>query len=1190
MSCFSLLIVIMTLFIIPLVSVWNILMNCPSCKAQISEKDLVCPHCKKVLQLKCKTCGHVTKNTVCEKCGLVLLNKCYKCGKLNSTELEVCPKCGLNVNASIGLRESIIEEFAVLTLEITNLDDLKNVLKSDKLTEQFKKNLYTLIKKNALQKKLRVQFLDNTFIVRFCKDYSFQESCVSALDFAIFIAQTVTEINTKLFEAKDITLKAQMAIQKRNVYSKPEEYKSGININVVYSSSGVSHLFNNIEVVVDSYIYQVAKNDYPFQSLSAVYVKNQMVMFFELILHKLIKINKEKKIDVDKMQLPQNAQFEPIDEPEDENLIDFSSLHCSFLRAKGENLLDKLKDIHSQNVKNPIISIKSDKIYNTLSLVSNEVLQSVFNDYQIIRFSCPKNNMYSLYGVLKQMFLAYKNTLEFDVLEDSIVADALTVDDNLLHLLNLSAPQYVHPEDLKFNYYEAFSLFLRGIPYKTLFVIEDFENADETSIEIIKYLLENDELGDIGFIVSNDSSYSLHRKMYKLMTSANYFEIEMKASSNKTVLAEKLNVLKNIQNSFFLEKILENTKGSRLYFNQALAYLLDDEILVVKDGKYVINQDRMIVLPKDLDELVQKRIEHLSYTENAYEIFGSLLLLGEKCSVKVAHSLGYSSDIDVIKYLVKQKFVNIIDDKIISINNYNLYRSNFIKLCCDDKLEQISNRLLEKVYVKIPKSNNVKAEILEFAKLKKEAFAQWHSLAMISSQLGDFCCYFNCTNKFLSLVNNVIDEQTDRTVDDIKMDVYSELASILYKYYPDKIINFLETILANYEANGDEKKIKEIANKLVQSCLMSGNYNNALDYIGKIISRTPKSSFNPKSSDFKLNYYLTNLVMLEIYFNLGRLNECVELGEELFEYIDISLIDENILPEGFSRKQFEDTLLDALFYVNLARIIQLKPDRKEKLQELISSTSGKYSCFVLLDLLNDFFMGKDILAQMNQVLENGFTDKYSSILFPILQACVSMLYQDWTAFGNYFYNAKINAKSLQLYQVDAFCDLMIGFAYQNLNNLKKAKQIYYSILDISAEKGLKNISYLCWYFVSRVEYLDGVGHISEEIVSKSILKMENDDNCSELFEFLFKTFSAQIMLEKNNAQLYEQVVFILEQSFSLALKKQVYLNLPVIANALQYVYNAVLSITNEENIGVVYRNKIDNLNKTMSKLFQLPAQ
>ena len=102
--------------------------------------------------------------------------------------------------------------------------------------------------------------------------------------------------------------------------------------------------------------------------------------------------------------------------------------------------------------------------------------------------------------------------------------------------------------------------------------------------------------------------------------------------------------------------------------------------------------------------------------------------------------------------------------------------------------------------------------------------------------------------------------------------------------------------------------------------------------------------------------------------------------------------------------------------------------------------------------------------------------------------------------------------------------------------------------------------------------------------------MENDSNCSDIFDLLFKVFSAQIGLEKNNLQLYEQIVFVLEQSFSLAVKKQVYLNLPMIANALQYVYNSVLNIANDDNIVVVYRNKIDSLNRTMSKLFQSPVQ
>ena len=268
-------------------------MKCPNCKTEIGENELVCPNCKKVLRLKCSNCGNITKNTICEKCGSVILNKCYKCGKLNSTALEKCPNCGMDINASIGLRESVIEEFAVLTIDITNFDDIKSAFKSEKIKNQFKTNLYSLVKKTAYQKKLRTQFFENTFIIRFCKDYSFVESCKSAIDFSVFVAQSITEINQKLFDAKGIALKVQMAIQKRDIYSKPEEYKSGVNIDVVYSSSGVT-IYNNIETIVDSYVYQATKEEYPFQSLSALYIKNRMVMFFELMLSKIIKPEDKK--------------------------------------------------------------------------------------------------------------------------------------------------------------------------------------------------------------------------------------------------------------------------------------------------------------------------------------------------------------------------------------------------------------------------------------------------------------------------------------------------------------------------------------------------------------------------------------------------------------------------------------------------------------------------------------------------------------------------------------------------------------------------------------------------------------------------------------------------------------------------------------------------------------------------------
>ncbi len=44
---------------------------------------------------------------------------------------------------------------------------------------------------------------------------------------------------------------------------------------------------------------------------------------------------------------------------------------------------------------------------------------------------------------------------------------------------------------------------------------------------------------------------------------------------------------------------------------------------------------------------------------------------------------------------------------------------------------------------------------------------------------------------------------------------------------------------------------------------MSGNYNNALEYVGQLISRTTPGSFNPKDKNFNLNYFLVNLVTLK---------------------------------------------------------------------------------------------------------------------------------------------------------------------------------------------------------------------------------------------------------------------------------------------------------------------------------------
>ncbi len=1159
-------------------------MNCPKCKTPISDKDLICPNCKKVIRLQCPVCKNITKNTVCEKCGTVLLNKCYKCGKLNSTTFENCPKCGLNINASIGLRESVIEEFAVLTVEVTNFDDIKNAFKSDKITNQFKTNLYTLIRKNAAQKKLRVQFIDDTYIIRFCKDYSFLESCKSAVDFSIFVSQTVSEINRKLFDAKGVELKVQMAVQKRDVYSKPSEYKSGLNINVVYSSSGKGHLFNNTEVVVDSYIYQQTKTLYPYQSLSAVFVKNQMIMFFELVLHKIIQqeTETEKTVDVSKVKLPKNVDFEPEEEVDDENLINFDSLNCTFIKTRQDTLLEELAKIAEKQITNPIISIRSTDRNGKLSLVETPQLEKIFEGSRIVRFSCSKNNKYNAYGLFKQMLLAYRGIDGLTLLLNPEMIDAVSADIHIQEIFKMRIKEQVHPEDLRYSYFESFTNFSTSIPDKTIFVIDDFEYTDEGSLEIIKYLCENNKLGNVGFLLSCGTEFSLHRKIYKLMTAVNYFDVEIKPSSNKKIVASNLAAIKNIKDTFFFEKVLENTKGSYFYFNTALKYLTDNGILKFAENKYNVSNDRMLVLPKDLDELIQKRIAHLKTKDNAFEFFGSILLLGERSQFANLHKLEIKNDVKILKYLEEKRFIKIIDDKEIFVENYNLYDKNFVACCEPEQLRLIAQNILEKIYLEESIPNSNKAKLLEYAKLKKEAFAQWHALAMISSQSGDFCAYLNCTNKFLSLVDNVIDSETDRTVEQVKMDVYSELASLMYKYYPDKIRNFLEVLLENLETQNDDQRIKEASNRLVQSCLISGNYNNALEYIGKIISRTPRSSFDPDDEDFNLNYFLVNLVTLEIYFNLGRLNECIELGDELFKYIDLSTITDNVLPEGFSKKQFEEALCDAMFFICISRMILLKKDRVDVLIDFEDRTNQRFTFFKLLYLLNEFWEDKNIIEPMKQIAQKGLKDKYSQILFPVMQGLIAWKYKDWNNLGNYVYNAKLVAALLNQYQLEYFCDLMIGFAYQNLGNIKKAKQIYYNILDMAEEKGIKNIIYLSWVLIAKAEFQDGNIDMCVGLINNSILNLEKDADASEFFMMIFKALSSEVMIAlKANI---EKAMFCAEQAFETAAKNKLNSYLPQFAGTLIFIYNTICASKQPPQVIENIKHKSEYVNRVMAKL------
>jgi hypothetical protein len=102
---------------------------------------------------------------------------------------------------------------------------------------------------------------------------------------------------------------------------------------------------------------------------------------------------------------------------------------------------------------------------------------------------------------------------------------------------------------------------------------------------------------------------------------------------------------------------------------------------------------------------------------------------------------------------------------------------------------------------------------------------------------------------------------------------------------------------------------------------------------------------------------------------------------------------------------------------------------------------------------------------------------------------IAIQFKDWENSGNYVYNAKLKALDIQSFQINYFCDLLIGYSYQNLGNAKKSRQIYNNILDLATQKGLKNIVYLSWYLLATTELQDNNLNLTLDILKNAILKI-----------------------------------------------------------------------------------------------------
>lgn len=1094
-------------------------MKCPKCNKEIADNVLVCLGCKKVLKLACPKCNTINKANTCRKCGFVIVAKCHKCGKINPTQDGKCSKCGFSTYTSVAINSSNIDEFACLTIDFPNLSELKAVLGSTKLTEKFKTNLDNLILNYTHSYGLTREIIEDVYVIRFNKDGSFSTSAKNAMKAAIEIQNLITDLNFKLNKAKNAVLSCNIAVLKRDIYSKPDQYKSGFDIKLIYSNKKELKLINSIQIITDAYIYEKVADDYDLSALTAKFVKNEMMTFFELNLKKYIKIPVEKEDDEEtlaKLNLfsDEIEDFEEKETPQDGNSIDFNDLRCEFKKIKSLNLIPEIAEMFKAKRKR-IVSIKADKqlLPRTQKMLYELENAGIFTN--VFRISCYEEMKYKPYGFFHELISSIYNYAlspknfnknDFDIFSQ------LDSSDFIKSLINLTEREFPHPEDVRYSlfdiFYNMFACMQNSIIY-----IENFEQIDDTSNEVLQLMFEKFDNLDVSYLVTTGKELSLHKKSHFLLTNPNYTEVTPKPTPFKEIIGKSMKRFENVMDSYQMIKIAKNTKGSVTYFSHAIDYLKEQKVLSVQDGKFVINNAENVMIPNDLDDLIRRRLKYFSKDKEAYKFFGMILLMGPMVDFGTIAFFGPTVKA-LMEKLTKKNFIYVFNNTIY-VQNYCWYKENFIASATQEVKEEIANTLLKKIFSN-PIKHPCETTLYRILGQEKQEFIVWEKLSRLNASMGDFSAYLHCSIKFLKLLDKHVDEGSQKTIEEYKMEVYENISNLLYKYTPNEVYNIAQMVLNNIEKSADDKKILNLYNKMLQGCFIGGNYSYALDIVHKILRKFSKASINPSDANFNVKFFLISLVKIEVLFSIGNLKDCVEAGEEILDVLTPQVMPE-LRPANLSAKQFEEVIYDAMCFVAIAKVLLLQGDLKEFIKKIQTNTGHLPRVFEMFLTLEKIIKGEKALIPSGENLEDG---KFSKVIFGIIKAFGEEK-TDYAKFADSIYQAKINAKLNKLTQIELICDLLIGYSYFRLGQVEKASGIYYNVLEASTKNGLKMVTYLDWYLVSLLKFEQPDIEVAYGIAHNAVIQLEKDHNAGDFMFYLFRILLAKIFEAKENPQAAE---------------------------------------------------------------------
>ena len=1067
-------------------------MECPKCHKIISDNATVCPHCHKVLSLICPNCHTFSKQSVCPKCGYIILEKCAKCGRLTPTTNKTC-KCGYSVESSIANNECETDEFASVTIKFRALGAIRNLLASGELYSKFIIKLRNLILSQLKGLDGNIIIYGDTYVINFNKELSLITSVNKAIRTSLKILNAFTGLNVRMQDELGTPLKINLIIQKKNANELLVNKSLNNNVKLLMVKKDEKKFIRGMQIVLDQYTRDSIDNEFKTDSLYSLEQDGITVMYYELLLENYIlppDKNDDNLVVINKSKTENREKEQKSEEAYGFKVFDIKA-KCNFRSCYSDELASKL------NPDSKIIALRGEK---ELQIKISELKRIYEKEKKkFIYVTCSEELNYKPWGLFEKIFKAYYN---LSVANGLITQDVEDKRFNIIKDFITGQPiSASSSEDARFTCMEMFVEFLKFIRDYVI-VIDGFEYMDDTSLQALSLYFDKFKNIHTNFVFITDTDTAVHSKIKGLLQTPLYTEITLLKNGVETLLSGIKEDAEDFIQSFYYEKIKENFNGSKLYFDHALSYLADKDVIINFENKLIIKNSGSFILPKNLSSLVRTRLKTIGKNQDASMILAYSVFLGERLDFALLEMLGINNVEQNAKLLESTGFT-YTQDKAVYINNYNLVRPMFRASLKKDVEEFLAKNVIAKLGKVV--DNTTLLILMGTVSMYKEEYMLLWKNSKIAIQSGDYDAYLKNCLGFLSIVDKTDNDIPKETKEENKKEVFQNILANLYGYSPSKVYSLEDVLLTDAIQKNDAEKIMKLSNLMLQGALVSSNYSEALSLLHNILSRMDKPSLMVDGA-INTKYLLLSLVNIEILFNIGDYKQCIEVGEEVLGILKPDIL-EQIKPASFSTNFFVSHLMETFRNVGFAKLIICDENINvffEKVKKALNEDLPEKDCILAI---KEYLTGRKFVSTGAEE-----ATAYSKVVYLILQE-LSELRSNYKLFAQNIYQAKLLASDLHQTQLEYICDILIGYAYSKVGVKQKANIIYNDILQKSENSAISSMTMIVRYLIAKDRLLSDDVEEALLIINNTLAELQRHHNEAKLFYAMFEKLYITVATE-----------------------------------------------------------------------------